>query len=167
MQKWMTPGCVMLGHSNWTICNRLSLLCSKKNPPFYPVPHNKPFPITPERGRKEGEGAENGKRESPKSEKDTGVSDLGAFKRDHLQPFKLILFQKHPPFYPAPYNKPFPNTPERERKEGAGAENGKRESPKSEWDTGVSDLGVFKFDHLQPVKLLLFQNYSTFLPSSP
>ena len=40
----------------------------------------------------------------------------------------------------------------------------KRESPKSEWDTGVSDLGAFKLDHLQPVKLFLFQNISNFLP---
>ena len=41
---------------------------------------------------------------------------------------------------------------------------GKRESPQSEWDTGVSDPGAFKLDHLQPVKLILFQRMSTFLP---
>ena len=41
---------------------------------------------------------------------------------------------------------------------------GKRDSPKSECDTGVSDLGAFKLDHLQPVKLILFKNISTFLP---
>ena len=40
---------------------------------------------------------------------------------------------------------------------------GKRDSPKSECDTGVSDLGAFKLDHLQPVKLILFKNISTFL----
>ena len=37
-----------------------------------------------------------------------------------------------------------------------------RESLKSEWDTGASVLGAFKLDHLQPVKLILFQNVSTF-----
>ena len=63
---------------------------------------------------------------------DSGVCDAGAFKLDHLQPVKLTLFQKNPPFYPVPHNKPFPITPERGRKEGEGAENGKRESPKSE-----------------------------------
>ena len=41
---------------------------------------------------------------------------------------------------------------------------GKRESPKSEWDSVVSDLVAFKLDHLQPVMLILFQNISTFLP---
>ena len=42
-------------------------------------------------GRKEP-GAENGKKELSKSECDTEVSDLGAFKLDHFQPVKLILF---------------------------------------------------------------------------
>ena len=50
-----------------------------------------------------------------------------AFKQDHLKPVKLILFQKNPPFYPGSHYKPFPSTPEKGRKEGAGAENGKRE----------------------------------------
>ena len=56
-----TKGWVTLGHSNWTICNLLNWSCSKKFPPFYPASHNKQFPITPERGREEGTGAENGK----------------------------------------------------------------------------------------------------------
>ena len=29
--------------------------------------------------------------------------------------------------------------------------------------TGVSVLGTFKMDHLQPVELILFQNFSNFL----
>ena len=33
--------------------------------------------------------------------------------------------------------------------------------------TGDFVLGAFKLDHLQPVKLILFQNISTFLPSLP
>ena len=43
---------------------------------------------------------------------------------------------------------------------------GKRESPKSERDTRVSDLGRFKLDNLQPVKLILFKNIYT-LPIVP
>ena len=39
---------------------------------------------------------------------------------------------------------------------------GKRESPQSERETGVSDPGVFKLDRLQTVKLILFQKCFTF-----
>ena len=39
----------------------------------------------------------------------------------------------------------------------------KRESPKNGWDTGVSVLGAFKLDYLQPVKRILSQNVSKFL----
>ena len=38
---------------------------------------------------------------------------------------------------------------------------GKRESPKSEIDTGVSVLGAFKLNLLQHVKLILFQKFTT------
>ena len=69
----------------------------QKISPFYPASHNKPFLITPERGRK----AENWKRELPKSEWDTGVSDPGAFKLNHLQPVKLILFHEISTFLPS------------------------------------------------------------------
>ena len=40
---------------------------------------------------------------------------------------------------------------------------GKRESPKSVWNTGVSVFGAFKLDQLQPAKLTLLQTISTFL----
>ena len=40
----------------------------------------------------------------------------------------------------------------------------KRDSPTNGWDSWVSVLGVFKLDHLQSVKLILFSNISTFLP---
>ena len=40
---------------------------------------------------------------------------------------------------------------------------GKRDSHKSEWDTGVSVPGAFKLDHLQPVQLILLPNFPTFL----
>ena len=39
----------------------------------------------------------------------------------------------------------------------------KGDSLKSEWNTRVSVLGAFKLDHFQPVKLILLQNFSTFL----
>ena len=39
----------------------------------------------------------------------------------------------------------------------------KRASPKNGRDTGVSVLGAFKLDHLQLIKIILSQNYSTFL----
>ena len=77
-----------------------------------------------EEGRKE-QGQKIGKQESPKSELDTGVSDLGAFKLDHLQPAKLILFRKCSTFFTQP---PIINLfllPQLE--EGAGAEIGKTE----------------------------------------
>ena len=40
---------------------------------------------------------------------------------------------------------------------------GKKDSPKSEWDTGVYDPGAFKLGHLLPVRLILFLKKSTFL----
>ena len=40
---------------------------------------------------------------------------------------------------------------------------GKRDSPKSEWDTGISDPGAFKLDYFRHVKMISFQNISTFL----
>ena len=39
---------------------------------------------------------------------------------------------------------------------------GKRESPKSGWDTGFSVLRAFKLDHLQPDKLILLRKFSVF-----
>ena len=58
-----------------------------------------------------------GKRISPKSEWGTGVSDLGAFILDYLQPVKLVLSQKLPPFCPIYWGLPFHISSERERKE--------------------------------------------------
>ena len=40
----------------------------------------------------------------------------------------------------------------------------RRESPKSGWHTGVSVSGAFKLDHLQPVKMILWQKMSISLP---
>ena len=176
---------------------------------------------------------EMGKRQLSKSEWDTGVSDLMAFKLDHLQTVKLILFRKmstllfslpyiinhfllpqreegrkgqglkrghgnsrkvnetqgfltlghsnwticsllswfcsikFPTFSLSFWGVQFLITPGRGRKEAAGAEMGKWDSPKSEWDTGVSDPGAFKLDYLQPVKQILFQRIFTLLLSLP
>ena len=55
------------------------------------------------------------------------VFDPGAFKLDHLQPVKLILFQRISTFLPFILGAPiFLITPERGRKEGAGADNGEK-----------------------------------------
>ena len=100
-----------------------------------------------------------GKRDSSESEWDTGIYVLGAFKLDHLQPVKLILFQKmstSSPFILTGRSNFLLPQREEERKQQR-LKMGKRESPNSEWDTGVPDPGAFKLDHLQPVKLFLFQ----------
>ena len=60
-----------------------------------------------------------GKRDSSKSGCDTGVSDPGAFKLDHLQPVQLILFHEISNFLPFILGSPIPYYP-RERKEGRG-----------------------------------------------
>ena len=106
-----------------------------------------------EGGRKQ-HGLEMWRRDSPKSGWDTGVSDLGAFKLDHLQPFKLILSQNVTTFPTFILGGSIPYYP-RERK--AGRSRGlkwEREVSKSGWDQGVSDPGAFKLDNLQPVKLI-------------
>ena len=109
-----TQGFLYLGQSNWTICSLLSWFDPKNFPHFSPALHNKPFLITPERRRKEGAGAENGEKGITRNWKRNRVSDLWAFKLDHLQPVKLILFKDISTFYQPPHNKPFRITPERE-----------------------------------------------------
>ena len=155
-----TQGFLTLGHSNWIICSLLSWFCSKNFQPSWLSYWEVQFLITPERGRKEGrkeQGQKMGKRDSSKSEWDPGIPVLGALKSDHLQPVKLILFHKISIFLPfilGSSNSYYP----RERKMG------KRDTSKSKRDTGVSVLGLLKLDHLQPVKLILFQKISIFQP---
>ena len=103
------------------------------------------------------------KRDSPINGWDTGVSVLGAFKLDCLQPVELILFHKFSTFLTFILGSPIIYSP-RERKMR------KWDSPKSEWDTGVSVLRAFKLDCLRPVELILFYKFSTFftfIPGSP
>ena len=81
---------------------------------------------------------------------DRGVVVLGAFKLDHLQPIKPILFQKFYNFftfilgansyYPREWN----------------TENGKMKFSQPEYERGISVPGAFKLDHLQPVEPILF-----------
>ena len=92
-----------------------------------------------------------------KSEWHQGVCDPEAFKIDHLQPVKLILFQNFTTLLILILGRPIPYYP-RERQEI-----GKGIQPKREWGTGVSVLGAFRLDHLQPVKLILFKNFTNLL----
>ena len=87
-----TQGFLTLGHSNWTICRLLNWFCPQHFHLFAFHTGRSNF-LLPQRkeGRKE-QGLKMGKRKSPKSEWNTGVSDLWAFKMDHLRPVKLILF---------------------------------------------------------------------------
>ena len=82
----------------------------------------------------------------------------GAFKLDHLQPFKPILFPKFDNFFTFMLVVQF-LLPQGERK----AENGKREITKNGWETGVSVLWAFKLSHLLPVELILLQHISIFM----
>ena len=99
MGKWISPNLSQaedfecLRHSNWTICTLLSqfyfpnfttfsLSCWEANS-YYP------------RERK----AENGKMEFSQPEQDKGVSVPMAFKLDHLQLVKPILFSKFSNFF--------------------------------------------------------------------
>ena len=72
-----------------------------------------------------------------------GVHDLGEFKLDHFQPFELILFEKISTLLPSYWGSHFlfPLI-ERGKKEGAGAENGKKGNhPKMDDTQGFLHLG--------------------------
>ena len=94
--------------------------------------------------------AENGKLEFSQPECERGISVPGAFKLDHLQPVKPILFPKFSNFFTfiLGANSYYP-------REGK-AENGKMDFSQPECGTGFSVSGAFKLDHLQPVKPILF-----------
>ena len=90
----------------------------------------------------------------------TEVSVPGAFKLDHLQPVKPILFSKFYNFFTFILGGQFllPR----------GLIMGKGNSPNSRngLDRGFSVPGSFKLDHLHPVKSILFSkfyNFSTFI----
>ena len=83
-----TEGFLCLGHSNWTICSPLHLSHSEIIPSFSPSywEANSYYPRGPIMGKWNSS--------NPKSEWERGFSVSGAFKLDHLQPIKPILFQK-------------------------------------------------------------------------
>ena len=80
-----TQGFLYLGYSNWTICRLLSWFCSKKFPLSWPLYWGSHFLLPQREKERKQQRLEMGKRESPKSGWDTGVSVLGVFKLDHLQ----------------------------------------------------------------------------------
>ena len=96
-----TEGFECLGHSNWTICSPLSHFCSEIFPTFslsYWGAHSYyPRGLIMRKGN------------SPNSRNgwDRGVSVPGAFKLDHLQPFKPILFWKISNFFTFILGSPF------------------------------------------------------------
>ena len=105
-----------------------------------------------------------GKGDSPKNKWDKGVSVPGAFKLDHFQPVKRILFPNFSNFLSLILGGPiayYPRKKEEERKQQR-QKMGKGDSPENKWDKGA-----FKLDHLQSVKSVLLQNCSLFLPSLP
>ena len=80
----------------------------------------------------------------------------GAFKLDHLQPVKPMLFSKLYNFstFILGANSYYPI-------EGK-TENGKMEFSQPECEIGISVPGAFKLDHLQPVEPILFLQISNF-----
>ena len=150
-----TQGFLTLGHSNWTICNLLNWFCSRIFPAFTQPPIINHF-FLPQRE----EGMKMGKRNSPKVNEIQGFLTLGHSNWTICRLLSWFCSNFSPPFYPASLITIY-------YPRGGRVENGKRELFKSEWDTEVSDLGAFKLDHLQAVKLILFQIFSTFLPSLP
>ena len=122
-----TQGFLYLRHSNWTICSQKSWFCSKNLPPFYPAPHNIPISFIP-RERKEGSSRGNKYEYGilPKQMKHRGFCTLGV----QTGPFAACeadFVSKNLHFiYPSYWEVQFIITPERERKETAGAGNGKK-----------------------------------------
>ena len=88
-----TEGFQCLGHSNWTICIPLNPICSETFSSFslsyWEV--NSSYPRGPIMGK--------GNSSNFKTEWDRGISVPGAFKLDHLHPFKPLLFRKFSIFF--------------------------------------------------------------------
>ena len=154
--KWISPNLSLapvfqcLGHSNWTICSRLSQCCST-NFPLFPLLYWEANSYYPREGQ-----AENGKMEISQSECDIGFSVPGAIKLDHLQQINPTLLQKFSKISPLYWeaNSYYP-------REGQ-AGNGKMEISQPENDTSFSVPGAFKLDHLQPSKPILFPKFYNF-----
>ena len=146
-----TEGFQCLGHSNWTTCSPLSPFCSEIFPTFslsYWGAHSYyPRGLIMRKGN------------SPNSQYgwDWGVSVPGAFKLDHLQPFKPILFWNFHNFSFSCPRAHFLYSPGK----------GEMEFSQPEWDTRDSVPGAFKLDHFQPFKPILSWNFSHFWLTYP
>ena len=95
---------------------------------------------------------------------DWGISVPGAFKLDHLQTFKPILFWNFSNFSLS-YRGAHSYYPR-----GLIMDKGNSSNSQYGWDWGVSMSGASKLDHLQPFKPILFWNFSnsfTFILGSP
>ena len=131
---------------SFSFSSQLNSFCPppKKNVTFSSIlasSHNKPILITAERGREEGEGAENWKRETSKSVWDThGFLTLGHSNWSICSQLNWFCPKKIPPFYPASHNKPFLITAERER-------GGRKEH----WGIQIGPLAACWMDFTQPI----------------
>ena len=160
-----TQGFMTLWHSNWTICSLLNWFRSKKFPPFNRAFHNNPIIYTAERGIKEGTGQKMGKGTSSKVNETRGSLILGHSNWTICSLLSWFGSKTFHPFSLASHNNPILYTAERGRK-GQGRQLGEGTLHKWVRHWGPSPC-AFKLDHLQPVKLILFQKKSYFLPSLP
>ena len=87
---------------------------------------------------------------------DRGASVPGAFKLDHLDPVKPILFSKFYNFFTfiMEANSYYPRELIMRKGNSSNSRNG--------LDRGASVPGAFKLDHLHPVKPILFSKFSNF-----
>ena len=143
-----TQGFLYLGHSNWTIYSLLSWFCHKYFPTSSSLYWGSHF-LLPQRGENENKGF------TLKCVKHRGFCTMGI----QIGPFAACWadfvpeFFNHPDLYTGAPISYYP-------REGKMR---KRESPNNWSDTEVSVPRAFKLDHLQPVELILFHNFSTFL----
>ena len=84
-----------------------------------------------------------------------GVSVPAAFKLDHLQSIKPLLFRYFCNFYTCILGDHF-------LFRGPIIGKGNSSNSKTEWDRRVSVPGAFKLDHLQSIKPLLFRYFCNF-----
>ena len=125
-----------------------------------------PILITPERGRKEAAEAGNGERGNhhPKVNGTQGFLSLGHSNWTICRLLSWFCSNNFPLSWPLYWGSHFIFPQREEERKQQRLEMGKRESPKSEWDTWVSVPVAFKLDHLQPVKLIFFHHF--FVPPS-
>ena len=94
--EYETQGFLTMGHSNWTICSLLNWFCSKEFPPIYLLYWERPFLITPERGRSRGWKWK--KRNSLKVDETQGFLTLGHSNWTICSLLNWFCSKKFPPF---------------------------------------------------------------------